>query len=343
MALGLDIPFQNTLSNKDDRDKKKKRKTLYDDYKQAKEIYDKTRKIVGILRNPALLWPIIIIGIVIFIALFLDGGTPVGGLGGSNATTPTEGTPITVPSIPGLNVDLEATPTEAPNDPGLTITYIVTITHNPSVAPPIETIELYDDLPSGAELVSTTGVLKSEGSTPNVWPLSDPANQTRFEIVIRPNAQDTNFRYTISARRVAGNTPVGGSSGNACTEPYEGTGYCSVEYLATYFGGDESKALIASIICQKESGSNPFNHNYVCPDYSIGLFQINLVAHCPGAYANLSCTQLIDVNKRNTCEAQLEDPIANIQKMLDLSGGTYWTPWSTWPPTQSILQDCDIL
>lgn len=343
MGIGLDIPFQNTLSDREDRDKKKKRRSLYEDYTQAKEIIDKTRKIVGILRNPALLWPIIIIGIVIFIVLFLDGPTPVGGLGGRNTNNQTEGAPITAPSIPGLNVELEASPTEAPNDPNLTITYTVTITHNPSIAPPIETIEIYDDLPQGAELVSTTGVLKSQGSTPNVWPLSDPLNQTSFKIVIRPNAKDTNFRYTVSARRVAGATSSGNSSGNACTEPYEGTGYCSVENLANYFDGDMSKALIASIICQKESGSNPFNHNYVCPDYSIGLFQINLVVHCPGAYSNMDCSQLIDINKRNVCEAQLEDPIANIQKMIALSGGTYWTPWSTWPATQSILQSCGIL
>lgn len=143
-----------------------------------------------------------------------------------------------------------------------------------------------------------------------------------------------------------------------------GTGYCSVENLMKYFGNDRIKATKASIICQKESGSNPYVANKTCTygtdgidndndgliddndnwdnerfdggtlDYSIGLFQINLLAHCPSSgphYAKqpaLYCT-FDDEDAKDACETALLDPEENIRRAVSLSrNGTRWTPWS---------------
>lgn len=116
--------------------------------------------------------------------------------------------------------------------------------------------------------------------------------------------------------------------------PY-GTGYCTVDNLQKYFSKIGS-AQRASIICQRESGSNPFVTNKGCltgrsVDYSIGLFQINLLAFCASAFRYTwnppSCT-ILDQAKADSCEQELLDPNNNIQKMVNLSkSGTDWGPW----------------
>ena len=118
----------------------------------------------------------------------------------------------------------------------------------------------------------------------------------------------------------------------------EGSGYCSVDYLKNYFS-DETSAWIASKICQRESGSNPFIVNKGClmgtsVDYSIGLFQINLLAHCAAdafsyTWDPPSCT-ILNQEKADQCEQQLLDPDNNIQEAVNMSGnGTNWAPWYT--------------
>ncbi|MDO8461134.1 MAG: hypothetical protein Q7S38_01685 [bacterium] len=147
--------------------------------------------------------------------------------------------------------------------------------------------------------------------------------------------------------------PPGGGGGNACTKPYEGVIRCSTENLKAYFGNDPTKTLIASLICQAESRSNPYALNPVCPDYSVGLFQINLIAHCSGAYdpSNYSACRLISEGRRNVCQAQFEDASQNIQYAVQISyNGTVWTPtWSTWlhksgniPAVRDTLTTCGI-
>ncbi|KKQ94358.1 MAG: hypothetical protein UT20_C0039G0011, partial [Candidatus Levybacteria bacterium GW2011_GWA1_39_11] len=92
----------------------------------------------------------------------------------------------------------------------------------------------------------------------------------------------------------------------------------------------------ASVICQRESGGNPgaINTNCGTNDYSVGLFQINLVAHCPGAYGagawgSQSCDNLLSIERRNQCEAQLFNPVENIKKAVEIykSWGSF-KPWS---------------
>ncbi|MBI2195936.1 MAG: hypothetical protein HYU48_02745 [Candidatus Levybacteria bacterium] len=141
-------------------------------------------------------------------------------------------------------------------------------------------------------------------------------------------------------------------TGEACVTPFAGTGYCSVDYLLKYFGGNRSKAIVASLICQSESGSFPLSLNDTCStnDYSIGLFQINAVAHCAGAYANLSCNNLLSSARRSACLAGWWDPEQNIQQALSISsGGSSWVNWGTWLSAgktrfgvKDILTQCNV-
>jgi len=119
----------------------------------------------------------------------------------------------------------------------------------------------------------------------------------------------------------------------------EGTGPCSVANLLPYFGNDNDKATKASKICNRESGSNPNAKNDGCLrgstcDYSLGLFQINLLAHCPGAFSGYSCNSPIycTVGSQSilqACESRLLNPIENIKEAVKISNnGTNWAPWS---------------
>lgn len=126
-------------------------------------------------------------------------------------------------------------------------------------------------------------------------------------------------------------------------------GYCSVACLAPFFGGDEIKAKKAAQICFRESGGDPFATNRGClppsprsRDYSLGLFQINLLAHCAGALKDdwktrHTCT-ILNHNALQSCEQRFYNPVENIQKAVQLSGGGVgWTPWSA-----SLPQYCNI-
>lgn len=128
------------------------------------------------------------------------------------------------------------------------------------------------------------------------------------------------------------------------------TGYCSVSCLAPFFGGDVTKAKKAAQICYRESGGNPFATNKGClppnpssQDYSLGLFQINLLAHCAGALENewktaRMCT-ILDQNKLTACENRFYDAVENIRFAVRLSGGgTNWTPWSAALPRYCNIQ-----
>ncbi len=184
---------------------------------------------------------------------------------------------------------------------------------------------------------------------------SEPARSYSFTLVLEPTENDI---YVTNTLRATANgqslvTPPSGGvkSGNACTEPYEGTGYCSVEYLKQFFGDN---AIKASLICQAESGSNPFAKNETCStnDYSVGLFQINLIAHCPGAFSGQFCSRtVINETKKNECERKYKDnPEENIKYAAGLSkNGADWTQWGTWlhgaggkPAVKTILTQCGI-
>jgi len=140
-----------------------------------------------------------------------------------------------------------------------------------------------------------------------------------------------------------------------------GTGPCSVENLLPYYEYSNVKATKASIICNKESGSDPDALNNLClfgrsRDFSVGLFQINMLAHpdgpglvpeslrqefrkaglnpdtttCPQAFTGPynPCT-VVNQQLLNICTAWFREPQNNIEYSTIISrGGTYWRPWS---------------
>ncbi|MDO8497460.1 MAG: hypothetical protein Q7S61_02845, partial [bacterium] len=118
-----------------------------------------------------------------------------------------------------------------------------------------------------------------------------------------------------------------------------GTGWCSVDTLSKYFT-NPTAAQYASIVCNGESGGNPAAPNIKCsltsgwsfPEYSIGLFQINLVAHCAGGFnydSDRGLCRMKDPAKVAECRTYYENAINNIQKALQLSkNGTNWGPWN---------------
>lgn len=154
--------------------------------------------------------------------------------------------------------------------------------------------------------------------------------------------------------------------------------FCTVTYLRPFFdaadctGDLDEKAQIAATICMRESGGNANIINCRCLnpgdgvdndgdglidcsdpngdesslDYSVGLFQINLLAHCnhqtfeyarsdpPWCPYGLAAPWCIinDQETLNECVDFYTIPEENARKMVSLSlCGTNWTPWSTWP------------
>lgn len=301
-----------------------------------------------VLMNPyvlAAIGIILLIILLIILIIFIISGTK----DSSSTQQPT--------TIPGLTLSLVG-PTQIENSSNIEYTINATYTGTGEVT-------LSDPLPTDTAFVSATGNFTNTTNTV-VWKLTDndppgttapsSAGTTRaynFTLILDPEKEDILVKNKIIANAIGGAGPGGpvltGGSGNACTEKYEGTGYCSVENLKQYFGGDAGKALVASMICQTESTSNPNGLNTNCGtnDYSVGLFQINLVAHCAGAYAGLSCKNLIDIDKRNVCESKYKNPEENIKYMVQLSqNGTKWTDWSAYTSpsigARKRLAECGI-
>jgi hypothetical protein len=172
-----------------------------------------------------------------------------------------------------------------------------------------------------------------------------------IQTLLRPKGYG--YSLTQTTTDAADNTNVVSTT---CTL---GVGPCSPESLAQYFPGHE---IEASAICQAESSSNPFAMNTQClwsadgldndndgpidlndsnydgatADYSIGLFQINLLAHCAGnsgfSQWTLSPPYLCVVSNQSlvdSCTLRYQDPVENILEAVRLSnGGTNWTPWT---------------
>lgn len=124
-----------------------------------------------------------------------------------------------------------------------------------------------------------------------------------------------------------------------------GTYLCSPEYLENWWDG--CRARQASIICNRESGGNPSAINDSCLsggtlDYSIGLFQINLLAHCDGAFEYGKgpppwCT-IIDPEKVEECKEKFYNPDENAQYAFQLSnGGENWNPWGAYDACKTVV------
>ncbi|OHA49334.1 MAG: hypothetical protein A2991_00255 [Candidatus Terrybacteria bacterium RIFCSPLOWO2_01_FULL_58_14] len=140
----------------------------------------------------------------------------------------------------------------------------------------------------------------------------------------------------------------------------EGSGFCAPSELADTFG---AQADNASQICNAESGGNPFALNDSClcgtpqeglvesancalgptGDYSVGLFQINLVVRCAAGIRQLNPLQceIIDIDALRQCmddfgygNAQVNEEAAGV-----IYGGVSWCPWTT-AVACGIATDC---
>ncbi|MBI3954876.1 hypothetical protein HY338_00400, partial [Candidatus Gottesmanbacteria bacterium] len=140
------------------------------------------------------------------------------------------------------------------------------------------------------------------------------------------------------------NPPSGGGGCGSGNCPL-GVGYCSPDYLNTNYFHDELKARKASIICQKESGSQPDSINRGClrtdpasrtQEYSVGLYQINLWfdSRCAAGAALIDKVDTKPYSCKegpnfDACTDEFKDPDRNIRFAVALSGqGTNWTDWS---------------
>lgn len=156
--------------------------------------------------------------------------------------------------------------------------------------------------------------------------------------------------------------PPGGGTCSPVTQ-----GYCAPDQLAQYTQGTawQGQETTASIICNAESGGNPYALNDSClcgiaagakcpatGDYSVGPFQINLYAHCAGAFTNISDTQCQMANRAVLVQCLVDLGYSNFtvsaNGILNLQGagfdfskyilraigiytgaGNSWCPWST--------------
>ncbi|QQS39070.1 hypothetical protein IPM62_00415 [Candidatus Woesebacteria bacterium] len=122
-------------------------------------------------------------------------------------------------------------------------------------------------------------------------------------------------------------------------------GPCSVTNLLNYFP-NQVAAENASQICAQESGGNPTRTNYGCltgvsPDYSVGLFQINLhplatfTPRCPGSFVidylpsgthPLNWCEVANQSLLDACVENYIDPERNIREAVRLACGSYNPP-----------------
>lgn len=140
-------------------------------------------------------------------------------------------------------------------------------------------------------------------------------------------------------RQASTSTPSGKDNSLTCSI---GGGLCSPENLSA-FG---SNATTASKICKTESGgvSTVINKNClkgISVDYSVGLFQFNMMAQCAQAFSCLDTntkdgpgcpggTYCVIGNQAvlDDCARRFSDVSFNIQQAVSLSkGGSDWSHW----------------
>lgn len=154
--------------------------------------------------------------------------------------------------------------------------------------------------------------------------------------------------FAENAPEAATPTPApAGGGGSPTAKCSAGANLCSPQNLSA-FGNN---ATTASIVCNGESGGQSSVINDGClkgtsVDYSVGLFQINMLAHCPRLTEIFSCIDTnADGDKRpncaggtycvirnktllNECVNRYSSTAGNISKALELSqGGTNWSAW----------------
>ena len=190
----------------------KKSRSVVDDLKEVKKVYDKLSSIAQPISGPKLALILCAIFIAIIIIYFLD---PSGGgmsSGGDDSTTKETSTNSqTTPTIPGLTIKLTGPP-ESGN--GRDIVYEVTVDYDPAIAKtPIENIVLVDVIPNTATFVSTDGVQAADSTPTTVtWSLKDPANQKLFHVTLHPKSDDVYVINSVTARLLGSSSGNGSSS-----------------------------------------------------------------------------------------------------------------------------------
>lgn len=262
-----------------------------------------------------------------------------------NGPLPQGDTTSSYSPIPGFEIILTA-PSSVDNRQNIQYQVAFSYGNLPSHIP-LESITVYNKIPLLAGFEDATGDFTYDRTNKIIsWSLAIEENKHGFTFTLTPLQNDIEVTTTVFAETTVS---IGtGGSGNACTQPHEGKGFCSVENLTKYFNGDAAKALVASMVCQLESRSNPFATNYKCPDNSIGLFQINLYAHCPSALPNVKTCSFGNGEARSACDNLYKHPESNIQKMLQISNnGANWIPWGAYTHSQvgvaKILRNCGII
>jgi len=208
-----------------------------------------------------------------------------------------------------------------------------------------DVVSLIDNVLPGPDSDAIKAVEVNRGTAPN--------NQCHFS--------DTGL--TAMARAWLGSiqgsfASGGGGGGGVGRCDVAVSGPCTVQNLTPYFGANAEKA---SRICHAESSGNPNTINNKCPDWSVGLFQINLYAHnAPGLdcrsalkYANEIVTgnythcstdpaAMVVPGKEailKACEDYYKDPTNNINAAVGISSnGTNWGAWSTAKPGVCNIQ-----
>ncbi len=340
-------------SGEGNEENRKKKRSAFDNFQTARNTIKNIRTAINVARyivNPGVMWTLF--GVFIFIIiymLFFGGGSSIPNpFSDKDSTTnpPANGAQKTDPDIPGLKLTISEPPPNLPEGSSVNIT--VSISHDESVGNiPRNTITIFAIIPPDTKPEQISGNYTQTGSVIE-WSLSSSENYPTIKFTLTPTVPSVEFDYVVSARTTGPLLSSNGVSSNVCTQPHEAGGYCSVNNLLPYFGGDEAKATTASLICKLESGGDPFAMNTNCDtnDYSVGLFQINLVAHCEGAYGEgkwgaQSCDNPLDENKRLVCSQQMKDTTQNIQKAVSLSqNGTNWTLWGAWSEANRIISSC---
>ena len=163
--------------------------------------------------------------------------------------------------------------------------------------------------------------------------------------VINPDLTSINIAFTTVEVSEVGPGPSTAGSGN-CKPITDNSNACSVDNLKKFaqskggINNIDDWAPKASSICNAESSgqSNVGSKEGKCNGTSIawGLFQINLSAHCPGAFQGKwtrgvsggGCTVANPVSTFEACRANAINVTWNLNKMWELynkKGG--WTDW----------------
>lgn len=116
--------------------------------------------------------------------------------------------------------------------------------------------------------------------------------------------------------------------------------YCTIEFLEPIWGAEASNA---ASICSLESSSEPFALEAACleaktADYSVGLFQINLLNRCPlgigwtGDFDNPQCW-IVDQAELDACKETYGwgDPDINSTEAKKIFDAVGWCAWGSAP------------